>query len=69
MSHNLNSLKRVIWGIIYGIIIGDIKGDTRSLDCSSYVKDVEEAHLLPALRLRPFGFSHRRTGDLIGFTE
>ena len=35
MSHNLNSLKGVIWGIIYGTTIGVIKGDTRSLDYSS----------------------------------
>ena len=38
MSHNLNSLKGVIWGIIYGTTIGLIKGDTRSLDYSSYHK-------------------------------
>ena len=38
MSHSLNSLKGVIWGIIYGTTIGVIKGDTRSLvDNGSYV--------------------------------
>ena len=36
MSHNLNSLKGVIYGIIYGTTIGVIKGDTRSLAYSSY---------------------------------
>ena len=30
MSHNLNSLKRVIWGTMKGTAIGYIKGDTRS---------------------------------------
>ena len=36
MSHSLNSLKGVLYGITYRTTIGDIKGDTRSLDYSSY---------------------------------
>ena len=36
MSHNLSSLKGVIWGITWGTTIGVIKGDTRSLDNGSH---------------------------------
>ena len=36
MSHSLNSLNRVIWGILLGGTIGAIKVDTRNLDSGSY---------------------------------
>ena len=40
MSHSLNSLKGVIWGIIEGSTIGVIKGDTRSLDYGSLLQSL-----------------------------